>query len=103
MPFGYPVAHVWVGAAPSLLAPAARAGVRMEPQQQRRIQTQKAPIPNSDGSQPFPGHGSPSQGQQPQVPDSPGPHIPKLGLNFGEQAELFCLFDFFFFLNFDTF
>ena len=98
MPFGDPAAHVGISASPSLLAPAARAWLWMEPEPSRARSSEgsrpKKPrsLTTTDHS-----HSSPSWRQQPTMFGSPGSHIPELGLNFGDQAELFCPFALVFF------
>lgn len=98
MPFGDPAAHIRISASPSLLTPAARGRVRTEPESSRARSSEgsrpKKPrsLTTTDHSQ-----GSPSRRRQPAMSCSPGSRIPELGLNFGNQAELFCPFAFFFF------
>lgn len=85
---------------PSLLVPAALARVRTEPEpSQARSREGSRPkkfrsLMTRDHS-----HGSPSWRWQPVMSGSPGSHMPELGLNSGDQAELFCLFVLFFFFK----
>lgn len=58
MPFGDPAAHVWITASPlpprsSCSCPGEDRARALSGQEQRRIQTQKVPFPNDQGSQPW--------------------------------------------------